>query len=117
MHTEKEILIPALAKSITYRIGKSQQGNDALLDLARPIDIWFHLAGDSSPHVIANMDDTPLNKKQRLQIIKQGALLCKQHSRKKSEKDVEIVYCNVADIEKTNVPGTVIAHKSKYIVV
>ena len=59
-----------------------------------------------------------LNNKQKLQIIKQGALICKRYSNKyKSQKNVEVIYTNIENVCKTNVIGTVLTCKTKSIIV
>lgn len=127
--------IPSLKKNIVYKIGTNDKNNFELIDTAHKDDLWFHLNNESSCHVIACLknityttldDDMPnyydldfhdLDKKQKQQIIKQGALLCKQYSRLKSMKNVEIIYTKIENVEKTNIVGTVSTFKSKIIVV
>jgi hypothetical protein len=58
-----------------------------------------------------------LTKKQLMHIIKQGAVICKEYSKCKSEKNVEIIYTNVENVALTNIVGTVNAFKSKKIVI
>jgi hypothetical protein len=64
-----------------------------------------------------DLDFDDLDKKQKQQIIKQGALLCKQYSRMKSMKNVEIIYTKIENVEKTNIVGTVSTFKNKTILV
>jgi hypothetical protein len=58
-----------------------------------------------------------LDKKQKQQIIKQGALLCKQYSRMKSMKNVEIIYTKIEHVEKLDVIGSVLTCQEKTIFV
>ena len=60
-----------------------------------------------------------LTKKQFMHIVKQGAVLCKEYSKckKKSKKNVEIIYTNVENVAPTNIVGSVIACKTKNIVI
>jgi hypothetical protein len=127
--------IPSLKKSIVYKIGSDAKNNIELIDAAHKHDMWFHVKNQSSCHVIACLknityttldDDMPnsydlnfdeLEKKQKQQIVKQGALICKQYSRLKSMKNLEIIYTKIENIEKTNIVGTVSTYKSKVIVV
>ena len=127
--------IPSLKKSIVYKIGSDAKNNIELIDAAHKHDMWFHVKNQSSCHVIASLknityttldDEMPncydlnfdeLEKKQKQQIVKQGALLCKQYSRLKSMKNVEIIYTKIENVEKTNIIGTVSTCKSKVIVV
>jgi predicted ribosome quality control (RQC) complex YloA/Tae2 family protein len=127
--------IPSLKINVVYKIGKDAQNNFELIDAADNNDVWFHLKGVSSCHVIACLkniqyttrdDELPnfydinfdtLEKKEKQQIITQGALLCKQYSKLKSAKNVDIVYAKIEDVHKTDVPGSVFTYKSKVIVV
>jgi len=49
--------------------------------------------------------------------VKQGAVLCKEYSKCKSKKNVEIIYTNVENVAPTNIVGSVIACKTKNIVI
>jgi len=115
---ETNILIPSLSKEIIYRCGKNAQGNFTIIDMSQPNDLWFHIANESSAHVIASMpEEKKIDKKQKLQIIKQGAILCKNISKHKSTKDLEITYCKIVDLEKTETPGSVIVKNGKTITI
>jgi predicted ribosome quality control (RQC) complex YloA/Tae2 family protein len=127
--------IPSLQISVVYKIGINAKNNFELIDEADKNDIWFHLNNESSCHVIACLknitsmtldDDVPngydlnfdeLGKKQKQQIVKQGALLCKQYSRLKSMKNVEIIYTKIENVAKTDIVGTVSTYKSKVIAI
>jgi hypothetical protein len=61
--------------------------------------------------------DITLDKKQKLQIIKQGALICKQNSKYKSEPNLDIIYTNISNVIKTNVIGQVQALNVKHIII
>jgi predicted ribosome quality control (RQC) complex YloA/Tae2 family protein len=127
--------IPALKKNIVYKIGKDAQNNFDLIDAADKNDVWFHLNDESSCHVIAclkniqyttrddelpnfyDIDFDSLDKKEKQQIITQGALLCKQYSKLKSTKKVNVIYTKIEDVYKTDVKGRVLTYKSKELVV
>lgn len=127
--------IPSLKINVVYKIGKNAQNNFELIDEADPNDMWFHLKDVSSCHVIAclkniqyttrddelpnfyDIDFDKLDKKEKQQIITQGGLLCKQYSKLKSAKNVDIVYAKIEDVHKTDVPGSVLTYKSKLIVI
>lgn len=103
-----DIFIAPIKKTITFLIGESARDNEAVIDLAKGNDIWFHIdQGKSSAHVVACIPDD-LDRKDKKYIIKQGAVLCKQVSKYKSEKCVPIIYARIKDVEKTNIPGTVV---------
>jgi len=115
MFSEINIWIPSLSKEVLYRYGKNACGNFAIIDLASPDDLWFHISDDSSAHVIAVLPLEKLDKKQKHQIIKQGVLLCKNISKYKNKKDVEIIYSKVSEIEKTETVGAVNVKNGKII--
>ncbi len=115
---QQEILIPSLQSKILYTVGKNSQNNFDIIDAASPSDIWFHIEGESSCHVIASLPlEIKLDKKQLRQIVTQGAVLCKSKSRYKSNKNVSIIYTKVENITKSQPVGTVIAENTKTIVI
>jgi predicted ribosome quality control (RQC) complex YloA/Tae2 family protein len=103
----EEHYFPKLKHSICFTIGKNAQGNDEAISSAESEDIWFHLEGQSSCHVVAKIPQG-LARKERGYILRQGAELCKQNSREKSAKSVEVVYTKIKNITKTDIPGRVI---------
>ena len=65
--------IPALNCEIQFVVGTDAQDNFVIIDSAEPTDMWFHLSGHSSCHVIAKMpQDITLDKKQKLQKYSQN---------------------------------------------
>ncbi len=98
---------------VSYDVGQSAQENDDMLDAAEPTDLWFHVTGRPSCHVIAHVPEEVLeapSKPRRAalrKIAKQGAVLCKRFSRYASEKRLSIDVARVADVEKTTVVGMV----------
>jgi predicted ribosome quality control (RQC) complex YloA/Tae2 family protein len=127
--------IPTLKKNVVYKIGSSAKNNFELIDAADKNDLWFHLKDVSSCHVIAclkniqyttrdeevpnfyDIDFDTLDKKEKQQIVTQGALLCKQFSKLKSAKKVDVIYTKIEDVYKTDIIGSVLTYKSKVIVV
>ena len=115
MKTELKF-ISALNSSIEFKIGQNAQDNFDIIDESNPNDLWFHLYGESSCHVVASIDpEVKLDKKQKRQIITQGALLCKQNTKYKSSKHVNIIYSEIKNIEKTETVGKVQVHLQKSI--
>ncbi len=101
---------------ITYVIGQNQQENHQLLDNSSPADIWFHIDGMSSAHVVARLAGLKpaLDRKQRGKALRQGAVLCKSHTAKAvSLKNIPIVYTECRHVEKTDVPGAVVASNTR----
>ena len=108
------IYIPSLDNHVLFSLGKNSQDNFDIIDNADENDIWFHVQGSSSCHVIAHISTVGIeNKKQIRQIIKQGSILCKSKSKCKSMKNTNIIYTEIKNVSKTNIIGTVIANNAK----
>jgi predicted ribosome quality control (RQC) complex YloA/Tae2 family protein len=100
--------IDSIKQNIEYYVGENAQDNFDIIDASEPDDIWFHMSNISSCHVVAKMPlNNKLNRKQIHKIIVQGAQLCKQHSRLKSQKDVQITYTKIRNVNKTDIVGSV----------
>ena len=108
--------IDSVKADITFTIGGNAQENSDIIDAAGPDDIWFHLDGHPSEHVVASIPDD-LDKKQILKIATQGALLCKQYSKYASQKNLRIIYTRISDIIKTEKVGCVIALNQKTLII
>ena len=111
------ILIQGLNKEMTFWIGTSKEDNDNMIDKASNNDIWFHANNISSCHVVCRIQ-IAIDKKEMKYIIKMGALLCKKHTNKlKGISNLEIIYCQVKNIQKTNIVGCVSVHNGKIITI
>jgi len=108
--------IGPLGMDIQFHVGKNAQDNFDIIESANPDDIWFHIDDHASCHVIACLpNDISFQKKQLMYIIKQGAILCKQYSNYKSQKNVSIVYTPIKNVTMTNHTGSVTIQSSKNI--
>jgi predicted ribosome quality control (RQC) complex YloA/Tae2 family protein len=108
--------IHSLNRDIDYLLGKNAKDNFDIIDESKENDIWFHINGEPSCHVIAILEENiKYNKKELRQIVTQGALLCKENSKFKSMKNVDVVYTNVSNLCKTEILGTVSVSNSKLI--
>ena len=108
--------IGALNSDIDYHLGRDAEDNFIIIDDANENDIWFHIEGSPSCHVIANIpEDMKFTKKQLRQIITQGALVCKENSKYKSHKNLDVVYTYVKNVSKTDITGRVSIVNSKII--
>tara|TARA_B110000091_G_C13767518_1_gene455101 strand:- start:49 stop:399 length:351 start_codon:yes stop_codon:yes gene_type:complete len=116
MPIEKTVHIPAISEDIVYTIGKSAQENFDIIDDAEPTDLWFHVEGHSSSHVIATLEQK-YDRKELKYIVKQGAILCKQHSRYSSNKNVDVIYTFIENVHKTKIPGSVTTSNLKTITI
>jgi len=119
------LFIPVLKREITYLIGQNAQDNFDMLDEACDGDIWFHVDSISSCHVIAKIpqeeekekeESQSWTKKQWHKILVQGAVLCKQNTKKVSHlPKVDILYTKVKNVTKSEPIGSVIALQTKVI--
>jgi predicted ribosome quality control (RQC) complex YloA/Tae2 family protein len=102
------VYIECIKTTIEYHIGGNAAENFELIDNAEPNDIWFHVDGLPSAHIVASIPESMrLDKKQWLKIAKQGSVLCKQHSKYASQKNLPIVFTEIKNVEKTDVIGRV----------
>jgi len=114
----KTIFIPAINGELEFYIGENAQDNFDMVDMCRPSDLWFHVHKESSCHVIARMSvDKKYNRNQISKIVTQGALCCKEHSKFKSSKNVEICYTRLTNVVKTHVIGQVVTNEHKLIII
>ena len=106
------------AMEITYNIGVSAQDNVDLIDASCHQDIWFHVEGLPSCHVVAVIpENEKLDKKKMRAIIKQGAVICKKHSKYASYKNLPIIYTNIEHVQKTPTLGSVFTTNTKTIII
>ena len=115
----ENIYFENLEREFTYLIGKNAGDNFAIIDASNPDDIWFHIAGYSSCHVVLKMPtDENLCKKTMRTIIKKGALLCKMNTHKlKNEHHIEVIYTTINNVVKTKIKGTVITKNTKSLII
>jgi len=89
---------------IRFRIGQNRLENAELIEAAHPDDLWFHLAGRPSCHVLTTLP-LMINRKIRGLVIRQGATVCRDNMR--CDGSEPVVYSRVRDLVRTDVPGTV----------
>lgn len=96
----------------TIIIGSNRYENFKIIDNASGTDIWFHIDGEPSCHIILktvfSLRGIPK------QVIKRCACLCKMNSKAKTQKKCKVIYTQIQNITKTEVIGQVIVgvHKS-----
>ena len=106
-----------IVDDVIYYIGTSASDNFAVIDMGEQTDYWFHANNVSSCHVVAKIPHD-IDKRGLKTILKRGALLCKQNTNKLAKNgNIEIVYCQVKHVTKTDVPGLVDFSYGKVIVV
>jgi predicted ribosome quality control (RQC) complex YloA/Tae2 family protein len=109
--------IDAIKANIEFRVGQNAQDNFDLIDDSGPDDLWFHISKTSSCHVVASIPQNVIDKKILKKIAVQGAVICKQHSNYKSERDVHVIYTKIQNLVKTPTVGAVSVGEYKMIIV
>jgi predicted ribosome quality control (RQC) complex YloA/Tae2 family protein len=96
----------------TILIGCNKYENFKIIDDATSSDVWFHVDGEPSCHVI--LKNTLKMREIPKQVIKRCAYLCKINSKAKTLKKCPIIYTQIENITKTDTVGQVIVgnHKS-----
>lgn len=110
--------VESIKKNIEFRVGQTAQENFDLIDDSHPRDLWFHISQESSCHVVATLPEgNNYDKKHIYKIAVQGAVICKQHCRYKSEKDIHVIYTTISNVKKANYVGTVFVENYKTLVI
>ena len=87
------------------QIGKNKNENWELIDNASNTDIWFHIEGQPSCHVVLKNED--LVKNIPRQVIKRCAYLCKINSAAKTMSKCNVNYAPILSVIKTDIVGQV----------
>lgn len=110
--------IEAIREYVEFRVGQNAKENFDLIDDSEADDIWFHISQLPSCHVVASI---PVDKNYDKHILKkiavQGAVICKQFSKYKSEKVVHVLYTPIHHVIKTPTVGAVSVKEYKTIVI
>lgn len=109
------LFLQALNREITFYIGQNKNENFDVIDKGDSDDLWFHANKFSSCHVVAIIPKD-ISRKEIKYIIKAGAMLCKKYTNKlKSLPNIEIIYTEIKNIEKTQEIGCVKIINEKFI--
>lgn len=112
------VTFPTLDEPVTFYIGTSQQENHDVISLGKATDLWFHLADMSSAHVVAVLPTIKITRKQRGNIIRRGAYLCKMYTTKAASiSSVSVTYSAIQYVTKTDTPGSVVVREAHEITV
>ena len=103
----EERYIDCLKTSVTFCIGQNAKDNHDIIDASDPDDLWFHIHDSASCHVVALVHNLSITKQQLLKIVKQGAVLCKQYSKQKSQRNTHVMYSKLKNVTKSNTIGAV----------
>jgi predicted ribosome quality control (RQC) complex YloA/Tae2 family protein len=98
----------------TVWIGQNSQDNWDIIDNASQNDIWFHVEGQPSCHVIINTNgETNIEKR----VINHAAMLCKMNSKTQYQKRTRIIYTLIKNVRKCDKIGSVQATNTSIVVV
>ena len=112
---ELTVYFDNIVDDVTYYIGTNATDNFSVIDMGKPDDIWFHAKDCSSCHVVVQVPEY-IDKKGMRTIIKRGALLCKQNTAKLNIADqIDIIYAQVKNVTKTDIPGCVTTKHTKVL--
>jgi predicted ribosome quality control (RQC) complex YloA/Tae2 family protein len=89
----------------TVRVGETAQENWDIISDSGQNDIWFHVGGNASCHVVLSCNE--IKKKPHKSVINYCASLCKDGSKLKNVKNVTIIYTEIKNVKKSNTPGSV----------
>ena len=110
--------IDCLKINVDFVVGTNAQENHDIIDAADPEDLWFHISGHPSCHVISKIPPgIEIDKKELQKIAKQGAVVCKEMSGFKKEKNVKIDYTAIKHVTKGEKPGSVYITNGKQIII
>ena len=101
-------------QTYSISIGGNKCENTALITESLTNDVWFHIAGLPSCHVV--MKNTEKLGNIPRQVIKRCAYLCKINTNSaKSMSKCDVVYTTVSNVQTTSIAGTVITQNTKTI--
>ena len=110
---KEEFLCQGDDKQYLIKIGQNAKDNWDIIDESNLDDLWFHVEGSPSSHVVLSVGD---QKPHRGALVR-AAVLCKQHSKRKSDKKVPIIYTKIKNIKKGDAVGSVICSDEKTIII
>jgi predicted ribosome quality control (RQC) complex YloA/Tae2 family protein len=94
-------------------IGKNEEDNFEIIDNSRKKDVWFHVVGMPSCHVILKTEENVRDIPRK--VLKRCGYLCKINSKGKSLSKCDIVYTTIDNVKKTNIIGKVEISNGKII--
>jgi predicted ribosome quality control (RQC) complex YloA/Tae2 family protein len=104
-------------ESIKYTIiiGQNKLENFKIIDDSNLHDIWFHIEGEPSCHIILKNNDEIKIRDIPRQVIKRCAYLCKINSKAKTKKKCSIIYTQLENVVKTDIIGQVAVQNYKSV--
>jgi len=97
----------------TIKIGQNKTDNWSLLDSSNPENVWFHVSGAPSSHVVlatvCNINDIPSR------VIYRCAVLCSKRSKSRNERHSFVNYTYMKYVSKGENVGEVVIKKALQI--
>ena len=106
----KEVNMVVDNVNLLFTIGANANENTNLIEDSDENCYWFHADGSPSCHIVLTLDTefSDLKAKTKYKIVKQGCLLCKQHTNSlKSTKNTRFVYTKISNLITCDKPGSV----------
>lgn len=108
----------SMSMSKPYQIGKSAIENTELVMRASSRDVWFHVNGVPSAHLIYyNPDEHSLDYLRKKGLIYKMAIALKKSSKYHKIKNIEVIYDFVENVTPLTKPGLVICESPKIMTV
>jgi predicted ribosome quality control (RQC) complex YloA/Tae2 family protein len=97
----------------TIIIGQNKHENFLIIDESVDTDVWFHVDGEPSCHVILKNEDKLHDIP--IQVLKRCAYLCKINSKAKHQQKCSVIYTQIKNVLKTEEIGKVAVNNFKTI--
>lgn len=105
-----------MAGQLQFVIGKNAKNNTHLVQTASNMDVWFHIDGAPSAHLILrNPDETDLKTLRKQGIIYRMALTLKQRSKYRKSNNIPVIYDYCKNVIPQDKPGRVVVKSPKII--
>ena len=96
----------------TIRVGESAQENWDLIDSSKQNDLWFHVENNPSCHVVLSAES---GKTPHKSVINYCAALCKDGSKLKNNKNVNIIFTERKNVKKADTTGSVTTKNTRNV--
>lgn len=90
-------------KSYEIMIGQNAKENDILIKQSHPMDLWFHLSNVPSAHLVLKSGGDRVPRRYINEIS--GMLF---ENNKKYTRNTNVIYTEIKNVKRTDVPGRVI---------
>lgn len=90
-----------LYNDILVEVGENAKENDLLISKSDPTDYWFHLSSFPSPHVVVHYHSPDIDT------IHFAANLCRENSKYKRLRNINVDYTTIYNLLKTDKIGEV----------